>query len=117
MGRTEEGAVSVEAVEAAEAVGPIAAVGGCGVAAVDTVTSASRIEGEAAAVTGTALKEETVAGEKGSGSEGAADRVAEAVDAVTGATWTTRNAIMARLFQADLAARGDEMPAFRPPGA
>lgn len=45
-----------------------------------------------------------------------ADRVAETVDAVTGATWTTRNTIMARLFAEDLATRGDEMPAFRPAG-
>lgn len=43
--------------------------------------------------------------------------VAATVDAVTGATWKTRNAIMADLFREDLAARGDDMPAFRPAGS
>ncbi|MCI2242024.1 hypothetical protein [Adlercreutzia faecimuris] len=46
-----------------------------------------------------------------------AEDVAATVDAVTGATWKTRNAIMRDLFQSDLAARGDEMPAFRPAGS
>lgn len=43
--------------------------------------------------------------------------VAATVDAVTGATWKARNAIMAGLFRADLAAHGDALPAFRPAGS
>lgn len=98
MGRMEEGAVAAATVEA-----------------VDAVTGASR-KGE---VTDAAVAPKAEVSVEGEGSAGAsaADRVAETVDAVTGATWTTRNAIMARLFQEDLAACGDEMPAFRPPGS
>lgn len=46
-----------------------------------------------------------------------AEDVAATVDAVTGATWKTRNALMADLFRSDLAARPDQMPAFRPAGS
>ena len=45
-----------------------------------------------------------------------ADEVRKTIDAMTGATWGTRNRIMAGLFQRDLRTRGDEMPAFAPPG-
>ena len=97
MSRTEEGAVAAEAV--------------------DAVTGASREGGGADAVTGATPMAQAAAEERGRAGASPADRVAETVDAVTGATWTTRNTIMAQLFQADLAAHGDEMPAFRPPGA
>ena len=42
--------------------------------------------------------------------------VQKTIDAVTGATWGTRNRIMAGLFQRDLRKHGDDMPAFAPPG-
>lgn len=42
--------------------------------------------------------------------------VQDVVDAVTGATWNTRNRIMEDLFQADLAAGSADLPAFSPPG-
>lgn len=42
--------------------------------------------------------------------------VQETIDAVTGATWGTRNTIMEGLFQKDLAEHGDQMPSYRPPG-
>ena len=42
--------------------------------------------------------------------------VQKTIDAVTGATWGTRNHIMAGLFQRDLRKHGDDMPAFAPPG-
>ncbi len=45
-----------------------------------------------------------------------AEEVAEVVDAISGATWNTRNTIMEDLFHDDLAAHGDAMPAYRPPG-
>ena len=45
-----------------------------------------------------------------------ADEVRKTIDAVTGATWGTRNRIMAGLFQRDLRTRGNDMPAFAPPG-
>lgn len=41
--------------------------------------------------------------------------VQKTIDAVTGATWGTRNRIMAGLFQRDLRKHGDDMPAFAPP--
>ena len=44
------------------------------------------------------------------------EEVVALVDAVTGATWNTRNAIMADVFRARAAAHGYEMPAFRPAG-
>ena len=44
------------------------------------------------------------------------EEVQKTVDAVSGATWGTRNRIMAGLFQRDLRTRGDDMPAFAPPG-
>lgn len=46
----------------------------------------------------------------------ARDTIQETVDAVSGATWGTRNRIMEGLFQQDLADHGDAMPAYRPPG-
>ena len=45
-----------------------------------------------------------------------ADEVQKTIDAVSGATWGTRNRIMAGLFQRDLRMRADDMPAFAPPG-
>lgn len=53
-----------------------------------------------------------------SSSEGVASKrsIQEVVDAVTGATWSTRNRIMEDLFREDLAAGGAGLPAFRPPG-
>lgn len=45
------------------------------------------------------------------------DIVQETVDAVSGATWGTRNMIMEDLFFQDMADHGDAMPAYRPPGA
>lgn len=47
---------------------------------------------------------------------GTGDTVQETVDAVTGATWTTRNMIMEDLFYQDLEAHADQMPSYRPPG-
>ncbi len=44
------------------------------------------------------------------------NEVRKTIDAMTGATWGTRNRIMAGLFQRDLRTRGDDMPAFAPPG-
>lgn len=44
------------------------------------------------------------------------EEVQKTVDAVSGATWGTRNRIMAELFQRDLRTRGDDMPAVAPPG-
>ncbi len=81
----------------------------------DAVTGASRKAGAVDAATGATRKVCEAKGER-KRAEASADRVAQTIDAVTGATWTTRNTIMAQLFQEDLAARGDEMPAFRPPG-
>lgn len=45
------------------------------------------------------------------------DLVQETVDAVTGATWTTRNMIMEDLFHQDLEEHAAEMPTYRPPGS
>lgn len=47
---------------------------------------------------------------------GCSRSVQEVVDAVTGATWSTRNRIMEDLFQADLASGVADLPAFSPPG-
>lgn len=44
------------------------------------------------------------------------DEVAEVVDAITGATWNTRNTIMEDIFMADLAEHADAMPAYKPAG-
>ncbi len=44
------------------------------------------------------------------------DEIAELVDAVTGATWNTRNAIMAERFRTQLASGAEGLPAFRPAG-
>lgn len=49
-------------------------------------------------------------------SAGKHDIVQETIDAVTGATWTTRNMIMEELFHQDLEAHAADMPAYRPPG-
>lgn len=45
-----------------------------------------------------------------------ADEVEKTIDAVAGATWGTRNRIMAGLFQRDMRRHADDMPAFAPPG-
>ena len=52
-------------------------------------------------------------------SEGAASArtVQDVVDAVTGATWSTRNRIMEGLFKEDLAAGAAGLPVFSPPGS
>lgn len=44
------------------------------------------------------------------------DEVKKTIDAVTGATWGTRNRIMAGLFQRDMRKHPGDMPAFAPPG-
>lgn len=44
------------------------------------------------------------------------DEVAKVVDAITGATWNTRNMIMEKMFHKDLKDRADDMPEFKPPG-
>ena len=44
------------------------------------------------------------------------NEVQKTIDAVTGATWGTRNRIMAGLVQRDLRKHGNDMPAFAPPG-
>lgn len=48
--------------------------------------------------------------------EGFRDVVQETVDAVSGATWGTRNTIMEGLFRQDMADHGEAMPSYRPPG-
>lgn len=48
--------------------------------------------------------------------DGKRDVVQETVDAVSGATWGTRNMIMEGLFRQDMADHGDSMPKFKPPG-
>lgn len=45
------------------------------------------------------------------------DIIQETVDAVSGATWGTRNMIMEDLFLQDMEEHGDTMPSYRPPGA
>ena len=45
-----------------------------------------------------------------------ADEVQKTIDAVSGATWDTRNRIMVGLFQRDLRTRADDMPTFPPQG-
>lgn len=49
-------------------------------------------------------------------SEGVRDVVQETVDAVSGATWGTRNMIMEDLFRQDMDDHGEAMPTYRPPG-
>lgn len=44
------------------------------------------------------------------------EEIADVVDAITGATWNTRNTIMEDLFMSDLSEHGDDMPAYKPPG-
>ena len=44
------------------------------------------------------------------------DEVAEVVDAITGATWKTRNSIMEDLFLSSLDDHSDKIPAYKPPG-
>ena len=84
----------------------------CGVAANKAVaTSGAAMGGVATAGDATRPARE---GERSPGVS--ADEVQETVDAVSGATWGTRNRIMAGLFQRDLRMRADDMPAFAPPG-
>lgn len=45
-----------------------------------------------------------------------AEEIEHVVDAVTGATWNTRNRIMSDLFQEQLEESPDMLPAYRPPG-
>ena len=44
------------------------------------------------------------------------EEIADVVDAITGATWNTRNTIMEDLFMSDLSEHGDDMPVYKPPG-
>lgn len=44
------------------------------------------------------------------------EEIADVVDAITGATWNTRNTIMEDLFMSDLTEHGDDMPVYKPPG-
>ena len=64
------------------------------------------------------LRHDAAASREGCVQPGAvgSDEVRKTIDAVSGATWGTRNRIMAGLFQRDLRTRGDDMPAFAPPG-
>ena len=41
--------------------------------------------------------------------------IQEVIDAVSGATWNTRNRIMEDLFKEELAASDGDMPTFAPP--
>ena len=43
--------------------------------------------------------------------------IEEVIDAVSGATWNTRNRIMEDLFKEELAASDGGMPTFAPPGS
>lgn len=43
--------------------------------------------------------------------------IQEVIDAVSGATWNTRNRIMEDLFKEELAASDGDMPTFAPPGS
>lgn len=43
--------------------------------------------------------------------------IEEVIDAVSGATWNTRNRIMEDLFKEELAASDGDMPTFAPPGS
>ena len=43
--------------------------------------------------------------------------IQEVIDAVSGATWNTRNRIMEDLFEERLAASDGDMPTFAPPGS
>ena len=45
-----------------------------------------------------------------------ADEVAEVVDAITGATWNTRNTIMEDLFHKDLESHAEMLPSYKAPG-
>lgn len=44
------------------------------------------------------------------------EEVTEVIDAITGATWNTRNSIMECLFFDSLEEHADEIPDYRPPG-
>lgn len=52
-----------------------------------------------------------------SGGAGARRSVQDVVDAVTGATWGTRNRIMEGLFKEDLRAGAQGLPVFSSPGS
>ena len=45
------------------------------------------------------------------------DDIQSVVDAVSGATWNTRNKIMEGLFFEQLAEAPDDVPSYRPPGS
>ncbi len=74
----------------------------------------SQPEYEGPSETASSCGASTERGERAGGVD--ADEVRKTIDAVTGATWGTRNRIMAGLFQRDLRTRGNDMPAFAPPG-
>ena len=76
------------------------------------------------------VKGEVRAGKGGAGAEGRWGRydrvgekspkkhsIQEVIDAVSGATWNTRNRIMEDLFKEELAASDGDMPTFAPPGS
>lgn len=104
-------------------------------ATVDAVTGATRWEGEAKvdgegsgemsrgeAEMGAEPCGEAEPGAESGGEEAGEDAPArtrsiqEVVDAVTGATWSTRNRIMEDLFREDLNAGVSNLPTFAPPG-
>ncbi len=98
-----------------------------GVEGCDAVTSAtwsaSEVEGEDAATGaswvdreggGFACAEESCISEKGASSFD--DEVQEVIDAVTGATWGTRNQIMEDMFHKRLDRDALSVPDFAPPG-
>ena len=84
----------------------------CGVAVNEAVAASDAAVDSAVAASGATRS--TREGERSPGVS--SDEVQKTVDAVSGATWGTRNRIMAGLFQRDLHTRADDMPAFAPPG-
>lgn len=94
-------------------------------ATVDAVTGATRRKGEAEVGEGRGEVElgeprgdAKPAGEEASGEDAPVRTrsIQEVVDAVTGATWSTRNRIMEDLFREDLNAGASNLPTFAPPG-
>lgn len=64
--------------------------------------------------------QETKAGGAGTGAAEKSPKkhsIQEVIDAVSGATWNTRNRIMEDLFKEELAASDGDMPTFAPPGS
>lgn len=91
---------------------------------VDAITGATRWEGvgEVGEGRGEAELGEPCGDAKPAGEPAGEDAPArtrsiqEVVDAVTGATWSTRNRIMEDLFREDLNAGASNLPTFAPPG-